>query len=650
MKEVKSYKSILIQFQFVLFFLGIFLIQNCFDLHSESKQESQLQQSIYLIDRYYFWSSEEILDPETISKDQWLPIGNNSLGFKTKEKEFLYIKFSDQFIRQLQSPILYSEIAIETLKVFQGKDIVYITKDLDFIFPHLIALNPEPKGNIIIQFQSRYNGFIGMDREVIFKNHSQALIDLFMDNFLKTFFAPILLVLSIIFLGFYFLRRKEMIFFNFSILLFSASLIEVLNGFVGFSLRQYAAYIVPITFLNFTFFPFALLLFLISVFPPFFRNLFKLIAIIHIIVFTLSIIQNYESGISFLNSEEDYNWIVVLEACVAIFSSFYVFLKGNRKLREIIIGILIIVITGLHDTLADLEIINHQLRIIHYGFFLMLGFFGYYVFKHYLELLHSINRMNSELRIKNKELQRLIQIDKDLALAHALQKSLLSSKYNEDDKVRIIGFSQNLESVGGDYFDHTKDSMGNWAFLIADVSGHGISSAMVAAMSKMAFVGAGPYLQFPARVFHLMNRHLVGKTKNLFITASYLFIDTESYIATFSNAGHPCFFLIRNSEKEVKQLTAKGKPLGLFSHQSYAEETVSIQPKDKILLYTDGIFDLLNEEGESFGEDRLKSLLWEYRFHNIQDLSSILQDSLFRFSNGWKHQMDDLSFLLVEIK
>ncbi|MCW7465615.1 PP2C family protein-serine/threonine phosphatase [Leptospira levettii] len=650
MKEVKPYKSILVPIQFVLFFLLIFSIQNCFDLHSESKQEIQLQQSVYLIDRYYYWSSEEILDPETIQESKWLPISTKTLGFKKKENEYLYIKFSDQFIRQLQSPILYTEIALETFKVFQGKDNVYISKEFDFIFPHLIPLSPEPKGFIYIQFQSRYKNFIGLDHEVIFKNHTKALIDLFIENLTKTFFSPILLVLSFIFMGFYFLRRKEIIFLNFSILLLSASLIEVLNGFVGFSLRQYAFYIVPLTFLNFTFFPFAFLLFLISVFPPFFKKVFKFIAIVHIIVFLSSIIRNYELGVSFLNSEEDYNWIVVLEAIIAILSSVYVFLKGNRQIREIILGILVIVCAGLHDTLVDLEILHYQIRFIHYGFFLMLGFFGYYVFKHYWELLHSINRMNTELRLKNKELQRLIQIDKDLALAHALQKSLLSSKYNEDDKIRIIGFSQNLESVGGDYFDHTKDSMGNWAFLIADVSGHGISSAMVAAMSKMAFVGAGPYLQFPARVFHLMNRHLVGKTKNLFITASYLFIDTESYTATFSNAGHPSFYLIRNTEKDVIQLTAKGKPLGLFSQQSYVEEIVGIQPKDKILLYTDGIFDLLNEHGESFGEDRLKSLLWEYRYYNIQDLSSILQDSLFRFSNGWKHQMDDLSFLLVEVK
>lgn len=650
MKEVKSYKSIHTFLQFILYFGFLFQLFGCLDLQSEVAPDRQFQQSIYLLDRYYYWSSEEVKDPASIPNNVWQKMEPNRLGFETLKGEYLYIKFSDQFVRQLKSPVLYAEIALEQFKLFQGKEFVFESRLQDHFFPYIIPLNQNPSGSLIIQFQSRYHGFIGMDRKVFFKDHSMALVDLFLENFSETFFAPILLVLSIIFLGFYFLRKREIIFLNFSILLFSASLLEGLNGFVGFSLSQFSYIVTPLTYINFAFFPFALLLFLIGIFPPFFRNLFKILAGIHIIVFIISIVSNYENGISFLNSEDDYNWVIVLEAVITILSSVYVLIKGNRNLRTITLGLLFIVFAGLNDILVDLELLPHSQRIIHFGFFMMLLLFGFYVFKHYWQLLHSINRMNAELRNKNKELQRLIQIDKDLALAHALQKSLLSSKYSEDDRIRIIGFSQNLESVGGDYFDHTKDSMGNWAILMADVSGHGISSAMVAAMSKMAFVGAGAYLQFPSRVFHSMNRHLVGKTKNLFITASYVFIDTESYTATFSNAGHPGFFLIRNSEPEVIHLNVKGKPLGLFSHIPYAEDTVKLLPGDRILLYTDGIFDLLNDVGESFGEDKLKSLLWDNRYQKFQELAAIVQDSLFRFSSGWKYQMDDLSFLLVEIK
>ncbi|TGL39142.1 PP2C family protein-serine/threonine phosphatase [Leptospira perdikensis] len=650
MKEVKSYKSIHTLLQFILYLGFAVLFLGCLDLHSETKPDHQFQQSVYLLDRYYFWSSEEVLDPNSIPNNVWRKMKPNELGMESKESQYLYVKFSDQFIRQLKSPVLSIGIALEQFKIFQGSELVFESKLHDHIFPYIIPLKQDPSGSLIIQFHSRYRGFIGMDREVFFKDHSQALVDLFLDNFSETFFAPILLILSIIFFGFYFLRKREIIFLNFSILLFSASLIEVLNGFVGFSLSQFSYFVIPLAFFNFAFFPFALLLFLIGIFPPFFRNLFKAIAVLHLFVFFISLVNNYENGISFLNSENDYDWIIIFEGIVAIFSSVYVLIKGNKNLQTITFGLLFIVVGGLHDILIDLGFLNYGVRLIHYSFIMMMVLFGFYVFKHYWQLLQSISRMNAELRNKNKELQRLIQIDKDLALAHALQKSLLSSKYNEDERIRIIGFSQNLESVGGDYFDHTKDSMGNWAILMADVSGHGISSAMVAAMSKMAFVGASAYLQFPSRVFHSMNRHLVGKTKNLFITASYVFIDTESFTATFSNAGHPGFFLIRNSESEVIHLNVKGKPLGLFSHLPYAEETVKLQSGDKILLYTDGIFDLLNEAGDSFGEEKLKSLLWDNRYQKFQDLAKVIQDSLFKFSVGWKYQMDDLSFLLVEIK
>ncbi|TGL86767.1 serine/threonine-protein phosphatase [Leptospira congkakensis] len=650
MKEVKSYKSIHTLLRFVLYLGFVIFFCGCLDLHSETKSDEKFQQSIYLLDRYYFWSLEEIPDPNSIPNNVWRKLEPNQLGLNPQENQFLYIKFSDQFVRQLKIPVLSIGIALEQFKLFQGEELIFESKLQDHIFPYIIPLHQNPSGSIIIQFQSRYKSFIGMDREVYFKDHSQALVDLFLDNFSETFFAPILLILSVIFFGFYFLRKREIIFLNFSILLFSASLIEVLNGFVGFSLSQFSYFVIPLTFFNFAFFPFALLLFLIGIFPPFFRNLFKILAALHLFVFFISLVNNYENGISFLNSENDYDWIIIFEGIVAIFSSVYVLIKGNKNLRTITLGLLFIVVGGLHDILVDLEFLDYGVRLIHYSFIMMMVLFGFYVFKHYWQLLQSISRMNAELRNKNKELQRLIQIDKDLALAHALQKSLLSPKYNEDERIRIIGFSQNLESVGGDYFDHTKDSMGNWAILMADVSGHGISSAMVAAMSKMAFVGASAYLQFPSRVFHSMNRHLVGKTKNLFITASYVFIDTESYTATFSNAGHPGFFLIRNSEPDIIHLNVKGKPLGLFSHIPYAEEMVKLEPGDKILLYTDGIFDLLNEDGDSFGEERLKALLWDNRYQKFQDLAKVVQDSLFKFSVGWKYQMDDLSFLLVEIK
>lgn len=609
-----------------------------------------LSESVFDLKREYLFVEKDNATRsfQIPNSNSWKPLEGETLGFEANEGKTLWVKFTPTSAAKLNSPVLFAEIALEEFIVYQGKEKIYEFYGNDYIYPHIIPLKSE-NSEIVIRLDSHYKGFVGMDRSVKIQDHSHALIDLFIENIAETFLAPVLLVLSLIFLGFFLLRKREQIFLYFAILLVSASLMQGLNGFVGFSLKEYSYILIPLAYVNFAFFPLGILLFLSQVFPPFFKNIFRMLTILHILVFLIAMIKNYENQISFLNGEYDYNWVVLVEAIVAILSSIYVLIRGEKKLRLITIGLFCLVIAGSHDVLVDQGYLKYNLRILNLGFWSMIGLFAIFVFRHYSNILTSIHRVNQELSEKNKELERLILIDKDLTLAKALQSSLLSTKFKEDEKIRVIGFSQTLESVGGDYFDHTQDSLGNWALLMTDVSGHGISSALVAAMSKMAFVGAGAYLQYPARVFQLMNRHLVGKTKNLFITASYVFIDTESLVLSFANAGHPGFYLIRALETEVIHYNTKGKPLGLFSEIEFSESTIKVHPGDRILMYTDGILELLNPLEEMYGEERLKKLLWDNRFQNIQSLSSILQDSLYRFSNGWAHQMDDLSYLLVEI-
>lgn len=625
-----------------------------FSCSSESIQISpnNWSESVFDLERsYIFVEKKEATDfqnMKSIPEANWQSFETKTLGFERNDGKALWVKFKPTVAEKLRSPVLYAEIALEEFEVYQNGEKIYDFYESDYVFPHIISLKSS-NSEIYIRFFSHYKGYVGMDRKVEIRDHSDALVQLFTDNFAETFLAPVLLVLSFIFSGFFLLRKREKIFLYFAILLVSAAFIQGLNGFVGFSLKKYSYILIPFLYVNFALFPFFILLFLNQIFPPFFRSLFRILSVTHILVFVVSIVKNMETEISFLNSEYDYNWLLILEAGITILSSIYVLFKGERHLRLVTIGIFCLVVAGTHDTMVDQEILSYKIRILSFGFWTMIGLFAIFVFRHYSKILTYINKVNLELSEKNKELERLIVIDKDLTLAKALQSSLLSTKFKEDEKIRVIGFSQTLESVGGDYFDHTKDSLGNWAILMTDVSGHGISSALVAAMSKMAFAGASAYLQYPSRVFQLMNRHLVGKTKNLFITASYIFIDTESNELSFSNAGHPGFFLIRPLESEVLRFNTKGKPLGLFAETEFSERTISVFPGDRILMYTDGILELLNENEEMFGEDRIKKLLWENRFQNIQSLSSILQDAFYRFSNGWKYQMDDLSYLLIEI-
>lgn len=651
MLEVKSYNRYLRRLLVVLVSaLGIYIFLQVHSLWDDPERESSSSLNLMTMQKEFLWSNETVDDPSLFPNEKWLPMPYGVFGFSNLEQKYLYIRVTDRNTNKYKSPVIFAEVALEAFRVFQGKELVYQFLKRDFIYPHIIPISNIPQGYIYLEFQSNYHNYIGMDRAVFLQDHSIALVDLFLKNFIQTFLAPVLLVLSFIFLGFYFLRRREKIFLNFSLLLASASVMEALNGFVGFSLSSYAKILVTVTFLNLTLFPVLVLVFLYEVYPKFFRSSFVALGALHTVVFFTSIFVNYDTEVSFLNSEDDYNWVVAIEAIVTIFISLYVMVKGDRNIRIVTVGILIIVLSGFHDILVDMDVIQGGTRIIQFGFWIMICLFAYFVFRHYWLLLNSIDQMNLELLQKNKELARLVEIDKDLVLAKSLQASLLSETVQEDDVIQVSSFSQNLESVGGDYFDCVQDSLGNWGFLVTDVSGHGISSAMVAAMSKMAFVGANAYLQFPNRVIQSMNRHLVGKTKGMFITASYLFLDIESLQLNYCNAGHPGFFWYRADVENLELVRIKGKPLGLFPSLVAEEGILHLHHGDKLLMYTDGILDLLDESQESFGEERLRSFLWEMRHASAKEISRQLKDYLSTYSSVWKYQMDDISFISIEIK
>ncbi|TGN11131.1 PP2C family protein-serine/threonine phosphatase [Leptospira ilyithenensis] len=590
------------------------------------------------------------INPSSLPKDSWKQFETHRMGMVTIPGNDLWIRFPDHQLFRYKNPALFIEIALESPTVYQNDKKVYSFRERDYVFPHIIPLSGEPGGYIYIHCKSSYKGYIGLDGKVRLEEYSQSWIQLLRDNAARTFLSPVLVVLSLLFLGLFFLRWEERIYLYFSILLLSSAIVEVMNGFIAFSLFNYSRITIPLIYINFAIYPILLLLFLKQIYPVFFKNLFEIMIFVHVLVYVYSLLASWNSGISFLNAEWNYSWWVILEGIIAILISIYVLIRGDSKLKLVTWGLLAIVITGSHDTLVDMNVFPWKQRIIHQGFWMMILLFGFFVFRYYWNILNSIDSFNKELQKKNKDLERLFAIDKDMALAKELQRSLLSDHIKEDENINLVAFTQSLHSIGGDYFDHDCDSLGNWGILLCDVAGHGISSAVVAAMSKMAFTGAKAYIQYPTRVFNFMNRHLSGKTKGLFITASYLFIDTETGKLVYSNAGHPGFFILRNNSAALLEHRAKGKPLGVFGESEYKEESTQLLSGDKIFLYTDGVLDLNNDKNESFNEERLKQLLWENKNLPIQNLKTTVQNSLSDFCKSWEHQEDDVSFIIIEYK
>jgi serine phosphatase RsbU (regulator of sigma subunit) len=165
-----------------------------------------------------------------------------------------------------------------------------------------------------------------------------------------------------------------------------------------------------------------------------------------------------------------------------------------------------------------------------------------------------------------------------------------------------------MTEVAGDFFDFGNVDAERCGFLIADVSGHGVPAALVAAMVKVTFQAQAGHRESPELVLAGMNELLGHRLEGQFVTAGYAFIDTAAARLRYAGAGHPPLYIL-SSGGEIQELFAGGLILGPFPEARYAGVERDLAPGDRILMYTDGIIETFNRQDEDFGEERLKSLL-----------------------------------------
>jgi sigma-B regulation protein RsbU (phosphoserine phosphatase) len=179
--------------------------------------------------------------------------------------------------------------------------------------------------------------------------------------------------------------------------------------------------------------------------------------------------------------------------------------------------------------------------------------------------------------------------------------------------------------------------------LIADVSGHGVPAALIASMVKMAAVSQRDNAAHPAQLLSGMNRALCGNTQGQYVTAAYVFVDGESKELRYAAAGHPSMMHLRNGT--VSEIAENGLLLAAVDGIAYTEVAVSLEPGDRLLLYTDGLVEARNAAGEMFGEAALIAALAE----TARLGPDAAADSIVSKVQGWAPlQDDDLTVLVCD--
>ena len=237
---------------------------------------------------------------------------------------------------------------------------------------------------------------------------------------------------------------------------------------------------------------------------------------------------------------------------------------------------------------------------------------------HYVGIQSDITDLRDtqdKLRRANKKLQIFRdRIMKELEQAKTVQQFLLPTKLPFTPHVRFSALFEPMEKIGGDLFDVIELSDHHYGILIADVTGHGIPAALLTFMLSTVFKNIAPRSFSPAETIKLTNERLHGKMPgDSFVTMFYAVYDVSTKKLTYTQAGHPEAFIIRNNRKEVVALESAGTLVGPFSNKevSFTEEEIQLDQGDKLVLYTDAILDRLDTIKGAPVERDLKVLLLE---------------------------------------
>jgi sigma-B regulation protein RsbU (phosphoserine phosphatase) len=218
--------------------------------------------------------------------------------------------------------------------------------------------------------------------------------------------------------------------------------------------------------------------------------------------------------------------------------------------------------------------------------------------------------------------------------ARLIQRGLLPAAMPQTSGVRLASSWQPANGVGGDCFDALVFAAGGVGLTIADVAGKGVPAALLmsnlqAAVRAFAQEGAAP-----GSVCTSVNRLLCrNMASGRFVTFCYVRIDTTARRLTYANAGHNPPLLIRGNGS-IDQLAPSGTVLGVFAESSYEQGEFTIAAGDRLILYTDGITEGRNPEGEEFGEERLADTASRHRALPAEEMLAAMLKEIEAFNAG----------------
>lgn len=264
----------------------------------------------------------------------------------------------------------------------------------------------------------------------------------------------------------------------------------------------------------------------------------------------------------------------------------------------------------------------------------------------YLEGLEKqLLSIRSKAFAQAKDTRRMLE---EMASAGRIQEGLLPKTLPELPGWQFAALLDPARQTSGDFYEFIQLPDGRLGIAIADVADKGAGAALFMAMThSLLRTYAGSYPEQPDSVIAEINRRMLADTSvALFVTVFYGILEPTSGKLVYCNAGHnpPC--LLRSNASRQELLSRTGIALGIFEEAAWEARTITLEPGDLLVMYTDGVVDAQNPAGDQYGDEKLQGIIDETRLLPAGELLGILAEDIHKHT-GAAEQTDDITIVVL---